>query len=95
MEHQEPERGLSGRGAAKTAIQLVVASIFVGAILALFDLSPIKFWQGLFDSVKDLLAMIGESFGEIVVNLVTYLVLGAAIVVPIWLISRMISGRRK
>ena len=82
-----------GGSATKTIVQLVVASIFVGAILALFDLSPVKFWKGLFESVRDLLSVIGESFGEIVVNLATYLILGAAIVVPVWLIARFLSGR--
>lgn len=95
MDEENRRSSFAGGGVAKTAVQLVVASIFVGAILALFDLSPVKFWSGLFESVRDLLSLIGESFGEIVVNLATYLVLGAAIVIPVWLISRVISGRGK
>lgn len=80
---------------ARTVIQLVVASIFVGALLALFDLSPIRFWQGIFDSVRGLLSAIGESFGEIIGNLATYLLLGAAIVIPVWLVARLLSGGRR
>lgn len=84
-----------GRSASRTILQLVIASIVVGAILAMFDISPIRFWQGIFDSVRGLIAAIGDSFGEIIVNLTTYLLLGAAIVVPIWFIVRLLRGRRR
>lgn len=78
----------------RTLLRLVVASIFVGAALALFHISPIRFWQGIFDSVKALISAIGESFGEIIVNLTTYFLLGAAVVVPIWLVLRVLRGAR-
>jgi ABC-type antimicrobial peptide transport system permease subunit len=84
-----------GRSASGTILRLIVASIAVGAILAVFDISPIRFWQGIFDSVRGLIAAIGDSFGEIIVNLTTYLLLGAAIVVPIWLVMRLLRGRRR
>jgi hypothetical protein len=45
--------------------------------------------------VRGLIAAIGDSFGEIIVNLTTYLLLGAAIVVPIWLVMRLLRGRRR
>lgn len=80
---------------ARTLLHLVIASIFVGAALALFDISPLRFWRGLFDAVRDLISAIGDSFGEIVVNLTTYFLLGAAIVVPIWLILRLLRGGRR
>jgi apolipoprotein N-acyltransferase len=92
------ERGvggrLFGRDPARTVLKLIVASIFVGGVLALLGLSPIGFWRGIFNGLRDLISAIGNSFGEVVVNLATYLVLGAAIVVPIWLISRLLSGPR-
>lgn len=83
---------LFGSSPGKTMLQLVIACIFVGAILALLDISPFGFWRGIFRGVQDLLSVIGDSFGEIVERLSSYLVLGAAIVLPIWLISRLIAG---
>lgn len=77
-----------------TLIKLVVASVIVGAALSLLGLSPFAFWRSVVDGVRNLIAAIGDSFGEIVVNLATYLVLGAVIVVPIWLVTRLISTRR-
>jgi len=84
-----------GRSPRRTLVQLVIASIIVGAVLAFLGLSPIGFWNGIFDAVKGLVSAIGNSASEVVVNLVTYLLLGAVIVVPVWLISRLLSGRGK
>lgn len=79
--------------AARTVIQLIVASIFVGAIFSFLGLDAIDFWRGLFESLRNLIRSLGESIGEVAVTLFTYLIIGAAIVVPIWLISKLIRGR--
>ncbi|HXI88008.1 MAG TPA: DUF6460 domain-containing protein [Parvularculaceae bacterium] len=92
----EKARPLRRRSPVKTILQLVVASIFVGAILALLDISPFGFWRGVFHSVEEALGIIGDSFGEIVRKLATYLVLGAAIVLPIWIVMRLLRiGRSR
>ena len=80
---------------AKTVIKLVIASIFVGGILAVLNVSPIEFWNGIFSAVKGVISRIGDTAGEVVVNLATYLVLGAAIVVPIWIVMRLLDNRRR
>ena len=82
----------AGRNPRRTIIQLVIASVIVGAFLAFWGVSPGEFWRGIFDFLKSILGWLGDSVGEIVVNLLTYLLFGAAIVVPIWLISRALSG---
>ena len=78
----------------RTIIQLVIASVIVGAIFSLIGVSPKEFWRGIFDTFRGLVEMLGESIGEIAVNLLPYLLIGAAIVVPIWLIARLIQGRK-
>lgn len=83
-----------GRNAGRTLVKLVVASVIVGAALSLLGLSPFAFWRSVIDGVRNLVAAIGDSFGEIVVNLATYLLLGAVVVVPIWLLARLVSSRR-
>lgn len=83
---------IAGRNPRRTAIQLVIASIVVGAFLAFWGVSPADFWGGLFDVVSGIVGWLGDSVGEIVVNLATYLLFGAAIVVPVWLILRIVGG---
>lgn len=85
---------LFGGSIGRTAIQLIIASIFVGAIFSFIGLGAFEFWEGIFRWVRDIIATIGDSLGEIVVNLLTYFLIGAAIVIPIWLIARILTSRR-
>ncbi len=83
-----------GGSIGRTVIQLVVASIFVGAIFSFIGLGAFEFWEGIFRWVREIIATIGESFGEVFVNVLTYFLIGAAIVIPIWLIARILTSRR-
>ncbi len=85
---------LMGRSASRTVIQLVVISIIVGAFFSLIGLAPREFWRGLFHGLQDILGTLGENVSEIVLTLFTYLIIGAAVVIPIWLITRLLSGRK-
>lgn len=76
----------------RTAIQLVIASVVVGAFLAFWGVSPAEFWSGMFNFVKGVLGWLGDSVSEIVVNLLTYLLFGAAIVIPVWILVRLFCG---
>jgi flagellar biosynthesis protein FlhB len=67
----------------QTVIKLVIASLVVGAILAYFELSPQELMRGLFGNVQEILDWAMESFG----SALSYVLLGAVIVVPLWLIS--------
>lgn len=93
----EPRRGDLGRkliGAQprRTAIQLIIASVLVGAFLAFWGISPREFWSGAFNFFKGLVSWLGDSVGEVVTNLLTYLLFGAAIVIPVWLAMRVLNG---
>lgn len=83
-----------GGSIGRTAIQLVIASIFVGAIFSFIGLGAFEFWEGIFRWVRDIIATIGDSLGEILINVLTYFLIGAAIVIPIWLIARILTSRR-
>ena len=78
----------------RTLIQLVIASVVVGAIFSFIGVSPREFWSGIYDTFQGILSSLGESFSEIVITLGTYLFIGAAIVIPIWLISRLLGSRK-
>src|SRR3546814_4815518 len=63
-----------------TILKLLILSFFVGWGLSLLDLTPLELMRGVFDRFDDLFDWISRSFGTIV----SYVLLGAVIVVPIW-----------
>lgn len=64
-----------------TIIKLLVASIVVGALMAWLDVRPNDLVQWVGDTARDL---IGGAFANLQ-SLLSYMLLGAVIVVPIWL----------
>ena len=65
-----------------TVVKLLIASLIVGMALAFFELSP-----------QDLLGWAKETFADVLGNAsdyvqwaISYVLLGAVIVVPIWLV---------
>ena len=72
-------------------IRLVLLSIVVGVILSALGITPDNF----FYQIRLLLQRIYDlGFGAFV-SVVEYLVLGAMVVVPIWLIARLIKTMRR
>jgi uncharacterized protein DUF6460 len=84
----------AGKSARRTILRLVIFSIVVGAAFSFVGLSPREFWRGIFHTAKSLVLSLGENVTEILGTLGAYLFIGAAIVVPIWLIARLLSSRK-
>jgi Family of unknown function (DUF6460) len=79
---------LPPRGGAGTIIRLVLLSIVVGIVLSALNIRPrdlIYHVQRFVDFIYSL------GFGAIE-SAAQYFLLGAVVVVPIWLVSRLISG---
>jgi hypothetical protein len=73
------------------AVRLVLLSILVGVILAALGLDPLNIIR----SVERLFRAIWEMGWDAVSWVWRYFLLGAVIVVPIWLIARLVkSGSR-
>ncbi|HEY8333119.1 MAG TPA: DUF6460 domain-containing protein [Tardiphaga sp.] len=70
--------------------RLVLLSILVGVVLAAIGLDP---WN-IVTSIRRLFQWIYDLGFDAVTGLWRYFLLGAVIVVPIWLISRMFSAPR-
>lgn len=70
-----------------TILKLLILSFFVGWGLSLLDLTPMELLRGVFDRFDDLFAWVSRSFGTIV----SYVLLGAVIVVPIWAVLLLID----
>ncbi len=80
------ERFFGGSPAA-IIVKLAIASVMIGVVLSLFGFSPDNLFQAII-RLGDWISSLG--FGAIK-NLGRYLVLGAIIVVPLWLLSRVFS----
>ena len=70
-----------------TILKLLILSFFVGWGLSLLDLTPLELMRGVFDRFDDLFDWVSRSFGTIV----SYVLLGAVIVVPIWAVLLLID----
>src|SRR3982751_788481 len=68
--------------------RLVLLSILVGVILAVLGLDPLN----LLRSIEDLVRAVWDMGFDAVVRLWRYFLLGALIVVPIWLVLRLMRA---
>lgn len=79
-----------GGSPAMVVVRLVVLSVVVGVIMASLGLDP----RNILDSVQNLVLDLYQlGFGAIE-GLWRYFLLGAVIVVPLWLILRLTRGLR-
>ncbi len=79
-----------GGSPAWVLVRLIVLSVVVGVILAALGLDPMNIFSSLERLVRSLF-----SFGfDAVERLWSYFLLGAVIVLPLWLILRIANARR-
>ncbi len=69
------------------AFRLIVLSIIVGVILSALGWSPLD----LLDAIANLADWIANISADAVRDLFHYFLLGAAVVIPIWLLVRLIK----
>jgi len=70
--------------------KLIFLSLLVGAFLAFYGITPFELIERLFNW----LASAFDLSLETVLNVGRWILYGAVIVVPLWLISRLFSNRR-
>ena len=71
-------------------IKLLVASLIVGAVMSAFGWSPYDVVDRVVRSVRRVWAMGFDAFGDIL----GYVMLGAGIVLPIFIVLRLLSYRK-
>lgn len=69
--------------------KLIFLSLLVGAFLAFLDITPIGLIEGLFNWISSVLDLSLETVKEVGL----WILYGAVIVVPLWLLSRLFSSR--
>jgi len=79
-----------GDSPLRVALKLVVVSFLVGIVMAAFDLSV---WNVL-DTLRDFVDWVWSLGFDAVFRFWNYFVLGAAIVVPVFLVLRLLKYRR-
>ena len=79
------------REAVRTVIKLLIASLIVGLVMAMIDVTPLGLIQNLGENVEKMFnaAVDAVSWG------IGYVLMGAIVVVPIWLIFRLLGAKSK
>lgn len=85
MQNERLNRFLGG-SPGRVILRLVFLSLVVGVILSAIDLDPLL----LIDNVMRFFVRIWNMGFDAIGRVGSYLVLGAIIVVPLWLISRLL-----
>ena len=75
----------------RTIIKLVILSGFVGLLMVIFGISPSGFWEG----VVRFFRWLWELLTSLLDWGLIYIVTGAAIVVPIYLLRRFLKSRKR
>ena len=81
---------LLGGSPLSVLVRLVLLSILVGVILSALGLDPWNIWR----SLQHLIRSIWDMGFDALWSIWRYFLLGAVIVVPIWLVVRLAKGGR-
>ena len=80
---------------ASTLIKLVVLSLIVGTVLAVIGVNPMGFWREIWETIVETVDYIFGNGLEAIMTALRYTLLGAVIVVPIWLLSVIFKRKEK
>ena len=75
-------------------LRLLIASAIVGLVMRFFGLDPRRLWSGIFSGLGDFVAAWPRAIASMFDGLgpaLTYVLYGAAIVIPIWLALRVLG----
>lgn len=69
--------------------------VLVGMVLALLNVDPARLWVDFFGAVADAWTSFFENIGDALGWALQYFFLGAVIIIPIWLVWRLIKALSK
>ena len=78
------------RGMGRTIVKLLIVSLILGLVLSFFDISPQGLLRSLGATVEDIAAILAS----LLEWSIGYILIGAVVVVPIWLILRALRIAR-
>lgn len=74
----------------RTAIRLILLSLVVGMVLSLIGITPVDFWGSAVNLAED----IGRALVRFAEWAFIYILIGAAIVFPVYFLHRFITRKR-
>jgi len=80
-----------GGSPAMVLVRLVILCVVVGIILAALGIDP----RNIFDSLVDFVVSIFDLGFGTMERVWRYFLLGAVVVIPLWLLMRLLSGFRR
>ncbi len=87
--------GMSYGSMLRTGLVLILVSFLVGIVMDFFNIQPLEFWRGLMERIGDIFEAI-FSIGWGTISLVLrYILFGAAIVIPVWLVIFLLNMRKR
>lgn len=75
----------------RTVVKLLVLSLLVGLVLSWLDLTPLDLVANLGENARELFQWLRRFLGWAV----DYVLVGAVVVVPIWLVMALVSRFRR
>jgi hypothetical protein len=78
-----------GGSPASVIVKLIFLSLLVGAFLAFFDITPFALVEGVAEWIRSVFDLSFDTVRQIF----GWILMGAVIVVPLWLISRLFDRR--
>lgn len=82
MSENNPIAEFFNKETRKTIFALFIASLVVGALMSFFGLEPLDILEGLSETARKLY----ENLNAVVSKIITWTILGATVVIPLWLI---------
>lgn len=79
----------------RSLVWLAVVSVVVGFVFVTLNIDPLGMVQGLFDNLDAILRGLVSLFGTLGSKIGRYFLVGVVIVVPLWLIGRLIAVSRR
>jgi len=76
-------------------LRVALISVIVGIVLAAFNINPGDLWQDFFGTLTAVWGEAFETVTRLVRGSVQYLLLGAIIVVPVWIVIHLIRSLGK
>ena len=73
-------------------IGVIVLCVIIGLVLAVFNVDPANLWVDFFDALGEAWQRFFEIIADSIGWAVQYFFLGAVIVVPIWIVYRLIKA---
>lgn len=82
---------MASNSIVSTIVKLLIASLIIGMLLTFFDITPERLLASFGETVQRIFQIV-VSFGEWSIR---YILVGAVVVVPIWLIMLLLRVARR